>query len=54
MTAALIALLAVALGLLAGFHIGRAYQASLTRKALRLSPAAIRELQIGNYSGRQR
>ena len=54
MTAALIALLAVTVGGVAGFHIGRAYQASLTRKALRLSPAAIRELQIGNYSGRQR
>lgn len=54
MTAALIAVLALSVGVLAGFHIGRAYQASLTRKALRLSPAAIRELQIRNYSGRQR
>lgn len=54
MTVAVIAVLTLAVGVLSGFHVGRVYQASRTRRALNLSPAAIRELQIGNYSGRQR
>lgn len=52
MTAAIVALLALAVGILAGFHVGRVYQARQTRRFLAQMPPIVRS--FGVYEGRQR
>ena len=54
MTYAALSILGLALGVLAGFHVGRVYQASITRKAIRQAPTILTARSIRNYEGRQR